>query len=92
MKVFKYQGLAELDETIVIKGMTGGKIVHAELAPLSATKCLSVLLWAEVYQTSTYTRKFGVYGTGHEVPPAAWHVLTVKDGPFVWHLYELHND
>lgn len=29
---------------------------------------------------------FRVFGTGHPIPPRAFHVATCQDGVFVWHL------
>lgn len=34
------------------------------------------------------SRTFGVFGTGHEVPPDYTYVGTWQQGPFVWHLFE----
>lgn len=37
------------------------------------------------------TRNFVIYGTGHEIDPnlGLFHIATVQDGPFVWHIFEL---
>lgn len=62
-----------------------GPIVHV------ATRRPDVVeLWASTIGTPA-TRRFRVYGTGHEVPLAAAHVATaiVPGGALVWHLMEM---
>lgn len=46
-------------------------------------------LWAESYpEQETRDRYFKIVGTGHEVDGDSWHVGSVLDGPYVWHLYQ----
>lgn len=35
------------------------------------------------------TRRFQIFGTGHDLPEHACYVGTAQQGPFVWHLFEL---
>lgn len=58
-----------------------------------------VFVWAEHWlpeeegeEKRMEKRRYGVYGTGHEIPDEATHVgsfLTQPDGAFVWHVYRL---
>lgn len=50
-------------------------------------------VWFEVpypEYTSSNTRRFQIFGTGHEVEiPNAAHLASTQVGPLVWHLYEV---
>ncbi len=45
-------------------------------------------MWAKVDpHLPTDIRRFHVSGTGHEVPPGAWHLGSFQMPPYVWHLW-----
>lgn len=64
----------------------GTKIIHFDAVGDS------LRLWAEIPNpdSRTTTRTFRVYGTGFDIEPDYGHVATclMRDGLFVWHLYE----
>lgn len=46
-------------------------------------------VWLEVDTEAPLTnRAFRVFGTGHPIPGDAFHVGSLVDGPYVWHIYE----
>lgn len=50
-------------------------------------------LWAWVDPSAPKVeRRFGIVGTGHPAPSfdAAVHLGSIFDGPFVWHVFEVH--
>ena len=51
-----------------------------------------ITLWAELDKeiTGTEIRKFLVVGTGREFDACTWdtYVGTVREGPYVWHIFE----
>lgn len=51
-----------------------------------------VTLWALVGPRTVYEmRTFLVVGTGNALPPANLsHISTILDGPYVWHVFEMH--
>ena len=61
-------------------------------------------MWYEVdADTETEEHVFGVFGAGHTVPEdvrdengdytlAVWHLFSVVQGSFVWHIYETVED
>ena len=60
-------------------------ILHVDLDPDNA-----ICLWAEVFpDNAKRTRTFDVLGTGHAVPSNAKHVGSVRDAPFMWHVYSI---
>lgn len=59
------------------------KIVHAEVQDGD------LFVWAEVLQdvpASTLPR-LTIHGTGHSAQPGENHILTIRDGRSMWHLY-----
>lgn len=52
----------------------------------------AICLWARVDPTRPMTvRRFGVFGTGHDLPMTSdslSHVGSFLDGPLVWHVFE----
>jgi hypothetical protein len=59
------------------------KLVHAGLDP-NGVMCA----WFEIdTENSPSTVIFMVFGTGHELTRGAKHIISVIDGPFVWHWY-----
>lgn len=50
----------------------------------------ALYMWAEVDPNQqTVVRRFGVFGTGQELPENARHLHTWFEGPLVLHLYEV---
>jgi hypothetical protein len=63
-----------------------GKLLH--VAYDGAEHCLCV--WAEIDTDHPICdRKIQLVGTGHEVLSGGVYIGTAKDGPFVWHVYDL---
>ena len=92
MKIYRYEGKSPLDQPVVIL-MTDGNIVHAEVGPLAGrAREQRVTVWAEVAESPPsllVQRTFQVYGTGHSFGYRSAHVLTWREGGYVWHLREL---
>lgn len=83
--VFKYP-LSGQDSVFMPKG---ARILHGELQDGMMT------LWALVERNAAMEiRHFAVYGTGHDIDDTHWHehISTVFNGPFVWHVFEVHKD
>jgi hypothetical protein len=81
--VYKYQIKAGFITRLEIP--YHARIVHAEYGPDT-----SVTFWAEVDTESPLEiREFQIFGTGHEIPRGGEWIDTVRDGIFVWHVYEL---
>lgn len=85
--IYKYK--LEFEGSTKIKLPYGSKVVHVGLDLSRVAR-----IWVEQHpdkgwpQINYTERKFYIYGTGHDIPGAAEHVGTFKDGPFVWHVYE----
>lgn len=47
-------------------------------------------LWFLISETNAeVVRKFGIFGTGHEIPnDCTWLATSTDHAPFVWHLFE----
>lgn len=64
----------------------GSKVVAAADYPQAAQH---LDLWVELDTASPpVIRNLRVYGTGHEIAKDDIYVATIKQGPFVWHLYD----
>jgi len=49
-----------------------------------------VVLWVDVdTEAKRVKRRFVVVGTGHEIPAGGVFVGSVKDSPYMWHLFEV---
>lgn len=83
-KVWKYN-IPVNDSEHVIDMPYGARFVHAE-----CQKSHVVSLWFEVDSEIAFkqARIFTIYGTGHPIPDTFEHIATVKDGMFMWHVYE----
>jgi hypothetical protein len=85
-RMFKYL-IPVHDEPTTLALPVGATIVGA-----GVQRPLEISLWAEVPMLTserTTRRTFVVIGTGHEVPHCGVHVGTVRDGAWVWHVYEV---
>lgn len=61
------------------------KLIHAGRDPAG-----ELCAWYDLdTSNSPETVSFELVGTGHEVPRGASHVVTIYDGPFVWHFYSV---
>ena len=59
------------------------KVLHVDMQNSMLT------LWALVDLSNRIeNRYFSVYGTGIEILKEGYYIGTVKDGPFVWHIFE----
>lgn len=69
----------------------GARILRVETAKSRSQGRTSLVFWAEVDRDApTEQRRFAVLGTGQPIPHIALeHVATVRDGYFVWHVYEV---
>lgn len=83
--IWKYPlgGMAEEYEVVMPEG---AQVIHA------GRQIDTLTLWALVPEAEVpmERRTFALRGTGHHVPEHAQHLRTWQDGPFVWHLFELH--
>lgn len=65
----------------------GSQLLHAEMAHGPSH---DIEMWAEVETgMNAEQRWFIVRGTGHPVPDDAEHIASMRDGAFVWHLFEV---
>lgn len=78
------------------EAMLPGVIVHAEAKSTTHVHKSGAImsrphitLWVEGKAHLKAWRKFEVYGTGAAIPEYAEHIITWRDGQFVWHLYEV---
>lgn len=61
----------------------GTRFLHFDIQ--DGTPCV----WADVIVGNPpETRNLAIHGTGHNVGTLSRYIGTVKDGPFVWHLYD----
>ena len=63
----------------------GAEPVNVDLDP-RGVKCIWVLLNPELPKNNT--RCFVIRGTGHMIESNLWYIGTIKEGPFVWHIFE----
>ena len=62
----------------------GAQPIHADIDSQAGV----VEIWAVVNPAAPFAiRRFILRGTGHPLPSVGPHIATVKDGPFVWHLF-----
>ena len=63
----------------------GARVLSAGLDPSN-----KLCIWAEVDPNAPLVdRQILLFGTGHELPsPTAIFIATVKDGPFMIHVYD----
>jgi len=79
--VYKY------DLTEIHKIPHSATLVHAGRDPAG-----ELCAWYDVdTSNSPQTVAFQVIGTGQEIPRGAQHVITTKDGPFMWHFYAIYG-
>jgi hypothetical protein len=79
--IYKYQ--FEISSVIEILMPEKSQVVHVGLQ--NSIPCI----WAEVPKSNiNIVRRFGIFGTGHDIPDSCEHIATFIDGNFVWHLYE----
>ncbi len=50
-------------------------------------------IWVETETDTVITnpRRFSVYPTGQRIPDTAKYVATIRDDPYIWHVYEEHQ-
>jgi len=80
--IYKYPISAQMDLTIQMP--VDARVVHVG-RDHSQQPCLWVLLTPG---PATQSRKFGIYGTGGQVPDHWEYVGTYADLPYVWHVFE----
>ena len=73
------------------RGATVVHFAHVYRGPLdNGPRKGEPTIWAEVDPTAPNERAtFQIFGTGDDVPDAAYHVATWDAEPFVWHLYDM---
>ena len=88
-KVFKYD-MAVTDFIV----LPPGKLVHAEPNILDGPG--NLLFWVEhEYIDNEPTVPVGkdlhlqIVGTGHHIVDGGYHLLSVRDLPFYWHIYDV---
>lgn len=71
------------------------KIEETVLIPVDAIRVHTDTQGGELYSwylvdpdLPKETRHFRIVGTGHLIPSGYFHVATIKDTPFVWHVIE----
>lgn len=68
----------------------GGDVVHVGIARPNFD---AVTVWTlELPATPALPRQVQVYGTGQDVDVRHRHLGSVVTDPFVWHLFEIHNN
>ena len=84
--IYKY-ALPDPNRTGKVLVPRSAKFVHADAMQEG------FFLWFEVDTEETVfdERYFIIFGTGHVLPDNGWHMKTVLCGPFVWHIYEVHD-
>lgn len=79
--IFKYP--IEITNIQEVKLPVGFKVIHVGLDP-NNTSCI----WCEVDTNKELIRQtVYVVGTGHKLPPDAYHVGSFLQRVFVWHVY-----
>ena len=82
--VYKYELLKE--KITVLRLPKIHKIVHCDIQDNS------IMLWVECsffgYCNYEVSRCFKVFPTGEHIAPQHNYVSTVKDGAYIWHIYE----
>ncbi len=81
-RIWKYP--IPIGETVKIEATCNP--VHVDLDPATGAPCVWMLA---VPGAPTVPRIFEVYGTGTPVPDHARHVGSVRDGGFMWHVFEV---
>ncbi len=86
--VYKYP--LDIASTVTRKMPEGAEVLHVGMQDEG------LMLWALAKAPSEHawaneTRTFRVYGTGHPIPDdvLAQYLGSVKDGPFIWHVFEI---
>lgn len=83
--IWKYRVKVEAGGATVLMP-SGATVVGALLAP---DREREIDVYADVDpDAERRSRRLVVTGTGFVVPPAVRHVAVVKDGPFVWHVFD----
>jgi hypothetical protein len=81
MNVWKYQ----LGDDVTIELPEGAKILHVGM------QGIYICLWCLVDpHAPRVERRFKVFGTGEYID-AGEYIGTVMEGPYVWHVFEVHN-
>lgn len=84
--IYKYQILNTNGGEIRLP--SGAEVLHADVQADGG-----FYVWALVDHDATQfvTRTFGVWGTGWSIDeyPSVDYISTVKDGAFVWHIFEI---
>ena len=79
--IYKYT--IELIQNYPVQMPVNAKVLHVDIQNSMIT------LWALVdLSNSIEKRYFSVYGTGFEILKEGCYIGTVKDGTFVWHVFE----
>lgn len=89
--IYKYR-LPVDDGPVPLAMPQGARILHAEMARPTGDVLTdhTIELWALLDPASDpEQRAFIVRGTGHPVPRGSEYVATMRDGIFVWHLFEV---
>lgn len=63
----------------------GAVVLHVGLDPQEKLSLWAVL---DPNQQETSMRTFHIIGTGHDVPAGGGYLGTVRQGPFMWHVFE----
>lgn len=78
----------KVDDLVTLSIPDGAQILHHDLDP-SPPRHGYLALWALVDPDAPLTEfSLAVRGTGHPATGLGRHLATVKDGPFVWHIFE----
>jgi len=86
----------EIASVVEIEMPSSFRVVHAEGCGISYAPSpkREGFLWAMVETDSKIKMiSFRIFGTGHEIGcspllPMPNHLVTFRDGPFMWHLFE----
>ena len=88
MNIWKYN--------LAARDMSGGAIEMPRGARILDVQMQAGYMhaWAMVdRQAPIVHRRFGVYGTGHDIPDSPGdYIATVQDGSFVWHVFDLGEE
>jgi len=79
--IYKYT--LDFSENNIIAMPKGARLIYFDIQ--DCVPCV----WADVTTTNpVLPRTLAIHGTGHPIDPLSCHIGSVKDGHFVWHLYD----
>lgn len=87
--IYKYT-LDVRDVTEVAAPYGARFLPYVEMVPGAVEFERKVWVWAEIDDAQPPRRhRLRIHGTGHPIPDGERYIGTVRDGIFIWHVYEV---